>query len=153
MCTGVARLVAHLHAHGVPMAVATSSHRHHFNLKTAHHAAVFSCMDAVVTGDDPAVARGKPSPDIFLLAATRFRQPPASPAHVLVFEDAPNGVLAAVAAGMPVVMVPSPLVGEDDRRPATQVLASLVDFDPQAWGLPPYPADADSPAPARVHAP
>ena len=46
------------------------------------------------------VARGKPSPDAYLVAATRLG---ADPAECLVVEDAPAGVQAARAAGMAVV--------------------------------------------------
>ena len=46
------------------------------------------------------VARGKPSPDAYLQAASRLG---ADPAECLVVEDAPAGVQAARAAGMPVV--------------------------------------------------
>lgn len=45
------------------------------------------------------VAHGKPAPDLFLLAAASCGVAPASCA---VIEDTPTGVLAAVAAGMPV---------------------------------------------------
>jgi beta-phosphoglucomutase len=50
---------------------------------------------AVVTGMD--VTRGKPDPQVFLLAAERIA---ISPRHCLVVEDAPAGVAAARAAGM-----------------------------------------------------
>lgn len=45
------------------------------------------------------VARGKPHPDVFLLAAERMG---AAPARTAVIEDSVNGVLAGVAAGMTV---------------------------------------------------
>jgi beta-phosphoglucomutase len=50
---------------------------------------------AVVTGAD--VQRGKPDPQVFLLAAERLGVPPAQCA---VVEDAPQGVEAANRAGM-----------------------------------------------------
>jgi HAD superfamily hydrolase (TIGR01509 family) len=43
------------------------------------------------------VRRGKPAPDLFLLAATKMRVPPSD---CIVVEDSPVGVAAAVAAGM-----------------------------------------------------
>jgi HAD superfamily hydrolase (TIGR01509 family) len=56
----------------------------------------------VVTADD--VIHGKPSPDMFLLAASRMG---VAPADCLVFEDAEPGIRAAEAAGMRWVRVPS----------------------------------------------
>lgn len=56
----------------------------------------------VVTADD--VVHGKPSPDMFLLAAKLMGVPPEK---CLVFEDAIPGIQAAQAAGMKVVHVPS----------------------------------------------
>jgi HAD superfamily hydrolase (TIGR01549 family) len=46
------------------------------------------------------VARGKPAPDIFLLAAERIG---VAPAECLVIEDSTSGVRAGVAAGMTVI--------------------------------------------------
>ena len=49
---GVERLLLHLERHGVPMAVATGSHRRHYDLKTTRHRALFErCFRHVVTGD------------------------------------------------------------------------------------------------------
>lgn len=57
---------------------------------------------AITTADD--VVHGKPSPDIFLLAAKLLGVPPE---RCLVFEDAEPGIQGARAAGMQVVIVPS----------------------------------------------
>jgi pseudouridine-5'-monophosphatase len=97
---------------------------------------LFSLFDHIVTGDE--VTRGKPNPDIFEIAASRFSKPPASPAACLVFEDAPTGVEAALAASMPVVMVPDPQLDPALCTSATQVVKSLECFQPEKWGLPGY---------------
>jgi pseudouridine-5'-monophosphatase len=59
----------------------------------------------------------------------------------LVFEDAENGIRAAVAAEMKVVFVPSlPLSNYDPAvvNQATITLDSLLKFDPVTFGLPPF---------------
>ena len=51
------------------------------------------------------VARGKPSPDVYLEAARRLDVEPATCAAI---EDSSPGVLSASAAGMRVVAIPHP---------------------------------------------
>merc|ERR1712139_137014 len=86
---GVERLVRHLHHHGIPMAVATSSHRRHFDLKTTLHRELFGLMHHIVTGDQ--VKKSEPDPEIFNVAAGLFDGQAPESIRVLVFEDAPNG--------------------------------------------------------------
>lgn len=63
---GVDRLIRHLHGKGVPMAVATSSHAEAFRIKVSRHQDLFNLFSTIVTGDDAAVKKGKPEPDIFI---------------------------------------------------------------------------------------
>ncbi|XP_050220302.1 (DL)-glycerol-3-phosphatase 2 [Mercurialis annua] len=135
---GASRLIRHLHAKGIPMALATGSHKRHFELKTQRHGELFSLMHHFVLGDDPEVKQGKPSPDVFLAAARRFEGASVDPKKILAFEDAPSGVLAAKNAGMHVVMVPDPRLDSSYHADADQVLSSLLDFNPSFWGLPPF---------------
>ncbi|XP_050272575.1 (DL)-glycerol-3-phosphatase 2 [Quercus robur] len=139
---GASRLIKHLHAKGIPICLATGSHRRHFELKTQRHGELFSLMHHVVLGDDPEVKQGKPSPDIFLAASKRFEGGPVDSHKFLVFEDAPSGVNAAKNAGMSVVMVPDPRLDSSYRATADQVLSSLLDFNPEDWGLPPFEVTA-----------
>ncbi|XP_051148900.1 (DL)-glycerol-3-phosphatase 2 [Andrographis paniculata] len=135
---GADRLIRHLHANGIPICVATGTHKRHFELKTQRHRELFSLMHHIVLGDDPEVKQGKPAPDGFLAASRRFEGAPIDPNNILVFEDAPSGVQAAKNAGMSVVMVPDPRLDSSYHQIADQVLHSLLDFNPSEWGLPPF---------------
>ncbi|HEY7141459.1 MAG TPA: HAD family phosphatase [Methylomirabilota bacterium] len=77
-------------------------------------------FQTVVCGDE--VARGKPAPDGYLMAARRLA---IEPRHCFVVEDTRNGVLAAKAAGMTVAAVPGPSTIHEDFSPADLVLPSL----------------------------
>jgi HAD superfamily hydrolase (TIGR01509 family) len=81
------------------------------------------------------VPRGKPSPDIFLEAARRLGQ---LPHRCLVVEDSRNGLLAAVAAGMPCAAVPCRLTQDESFAEATVRLTSLPELLPL---LPPLRVD------------
>ena len=132
---GAERLVRHLSAKGVPIAVGTSSSRHYFDLKISRHHEWFALFDAIVTADDPQVGAAKPAPDIFLVAAERLG---IAPVDCLVFEDSPFGVTAAKAAGMFAVAVPDPAMPDAKFTHADCRLPSLEAFEPQAWCLPRY---------------
>lgn len=58
-----------------------------------------------VTVSSEEVARGKPSPDVYLEAVRRLGVEPARAAAV---EDSHNGILSAKAAGLRVVAIPNP---------------------------------------------
>eukprot|EP00092_Neocalanus_flemingeri_P023699 GFUD01025703.1.p1 GENE.GFUD01025703.1~~GFUD01025703.1.p1 ORF type:complete len:456 (-),score=168.62 GFUD01025703.1:229-1596(-) len=136
---GVEKLVRHLHAHNIPIGVATSSARKVMDIKTStKHSEFFSLFSPIVTGCDPNIKQAKPSPEIYQLCASRFSAPPSSGASCLVFEDAPNGVQAGLAAGMQVAMIPHHKVKKEYLMPATQVLATMEDFRPEDFGLPPF---------------
>lgn len=127
---GARSLVARLAERGVPLAVATSSARAQFRTKTARHD-WFGMFHAVVCGDDPRVARPKPAPDIFLVAA---RELGAEPARCVVFEDSRSGVAAALAAGMQVIALPDAAVDAADFSAASLVIRSL-DLDLSTIGF------------------
>ena len=129
---GARKLISHLSSRGIPIAVASSSSREMYELKTQNHP-WFSLFDVVVTGDDPDIDQGKPAPDIFLRAAALID---AMPARTLVFEDAPSGLAAATAAGMRTVVVPDPNMDRTRYPGATLILDSLLEFSPADFGLP-----------------
>ncbi|XP_020281728.1 pseudouridine-5'-phosphatase [Pseudomyrmex gracilis] len=137
---GAEKLLRHLKTNNVPIALATSSCQESGTLKTQNWKHIFDLFDhKVYGGSDPEVLHSKPSPDVFLVAAKRFPDNP-DPSKCLVFEDSPNGVQAANAAKMQVVMVPDPQLPKHLVKDATLILNSLEDFKPENFGLPPFVA-------------
>ena len=76
----------------------------------------------ILTAED--VKQGKPFPEMFEKAAARCGHPPA---EMVVFEDSPNGLRSAKAAGARCIVVPHPLVAHERLAGADAVLASLED--------------------------
>ena len=91
---GFAEFLYQLDAIGLPSAVASSGSRARVE-RTLETFSLRNRFGAVVTGND--VPRGKPNPDLFLLAAQTLQ---IEPSQILVCEDAVAGVLAAKRAGM-----------------------------------------------------
>jgi pseudouridine-5'-monophosphatase len=143
---GVEKLITHLHAHNIPIAVATSSMRSKFDIKTTSCRDMFKLFDYIVCGDDADIKKGKPAPDIFLAAQNRLGNPPAE--NCLVFEDAINGIEAGLAANMHVVWIPDinllELNGKEKTHGACKVLESMAHFDPEHFSLPAFKADDHS---------
>lgn len=84
-------------------------------------------FQAIVCNTD--VKRGKPDPEIFLLAAQRLG---SRPEDCVVFEDAPAGIEAARRAGMRCVVITSTLTREqikalDDTRHVVHVVNDFTD--------------------------
>ena len=86
-----------------PVAVATGGGAE-VAIPSIRQAGLADIFSIVITPADVAPGRGKPAPDMFLEAARRIGVPPS---ECLVFEDAEPGIVAAKAAGMSVVVVPS----------------------------------------------
>ena len=100
---GVLDRLQEARAAGLPAAVASSSSLEWVGPWLSRHG-LRDLVRAVCTRND--VSRVKPAPDLFLLAAERVG---VAPSDCVVFEDTPNGIAAAHAAGMWAVAVPSPL--------------------------------------------
>ena len=111
-----------------PVAIASSAHRAVIDA-TLEATALDEVFNVVVSSDD--VPHGKPAPDVYLVAASRLG---ADPVSCLVVEDSLNGVKAAKAAGMTVVLVPNHSVppAEGARELADVVLDRLADLEPAA---------------------
>ncbi|PYH66032.1 putative HAD superfamily hydrolase, partial [Aspergillus vadensis CBS 113365] len=127
----------------IHMALAPGTKSHSYKLKTSspktRRLLGFIQSDRQVLGDDPRVrqARGKPAPDIFLVAlrtlnpAADSGESPISHKECLVFENSIIRIEAARRAGMRVVWVPHPDIAVEYQARQEDVLAGrtrLVDI-------------------------
>jgi len=96
---GAGEFVRKLKEAGMPLAIASSNSRELINAVLENHKMVDE-FDAVVISCE--VPKGKPAPDVFLLAAKRLG---ADPARCIVFEDIVPGIIGGKAAGMRVCAV------------------------------------------------
>ena len=97
---GVRCFLDQLAQRGIPCCIATSSGREFVDRVFGPHG-LLDRFQFVLTCED--VTRGKPFPDVYELAASRF----GIAAHqMIVFEDSPNGLQAAQAAGATCIVVP-----------------------------------------------
>ena len=114
---GAVKLVKHLYKHGIPIGIATGTRRRNLQLKTGHLSELMECFgDRIVCADDGKLGpgRGKPCPDIFLIAARDLlgqrvgsaeqqeanEEEKGQRSKGLVFEDAIPGMQAGKRAGM-----------------------------------------------------
>jgi len=112
---------------GLKLAIASSS-PHSWVDTHAGRLGVFDYFDKVICSDDVPAGRTKPNPDLFLLALDGLR---IHKSEAIVFEDSPNGVRAAKAAGIFVVAVPNSVTAQLTIENANLTLSSLADLSLQ----------------------
>jgi pseudouridine-5'-monophosphatase len=118
---------------GLKSAIATGSSRFNFDNKVYNLKEwVNEYIDVIITSDN--IKRGKPNPDIFILAAQELG---LRPSDCIVFEDGLPGVKAAISAGVRIVVA----IIEEYQRPSFQnlvydknktklvIINSLEEFD------------------------
>jgi putative hydrolase of the HAD superfamily len=110
---------------GMPMAVASSSSR---SWVTGHleRYGLIRYFQHVETIEN--VENVKPAPDLYLLAVKNLAIPIDS---VLTFEDSPNGIKAAKAAGLRCIAVPNQITREMDLSQADKLIGSFSEIRPQ----------------------
>jgi HAD superfamily hydrolase (TIGR01509 family) len=120
---GVANWLNRLHQQGWQQAIASAAPR--ANIETVLDALSAAHMfQAIVSAED--VHRGKPDPEVYLIAAARVGTPPE---HSIVVEDAVAGVEGARAAGMRSIGVSR----NGKHLPADVVVQSLDLLDSDAF--------------------
>lgn len=120
---GLLDLLKELRGKTIPCAIASSGLMKNIRLILSK-LNVESYFSHIVSGEMP--EKGKPAPDIFLLAAKHYR---IEPENCLVIEDSRNGVLAAKAAGMTCVGYVNEGSGNQDLSKADLIVGSLIEID------------------------
>ncbi|MCL2834573.1 MAG: HAD family phosphatase [Treponema sp.] len=110
---GLIKILDHLADNKIPMAVATSTYKKSAYNKLAI-AGITDYFKVVACGDE--VPKGKPAPDVFLLAAQRLGVPAAD---CVGFEDSAAGLQALAGAGIHSVFV------KDLIEPPADVLSTV----------------------------
>ena len=120
---GVVRVLDQAAALGLGVAIASSSPRqwivdHLDRLGLPERFAVIACYD------DVGVA--KPAPDVYLEAVRRLG---VAPGEAVALEDSRTGLLAARAAGLRCIAVPTAMTRHLDFSAADLVVDSLAELD------------------------
>jgi HAD superfamily hydrolase (TIGR01509 family) len=107
---------------GLPMAVASSSNRvwvegYLKDLNIRHF------FQAVCTSDD--VTKVKPEPELYRMAAEKIN---VLPSEAVAFEDSPNGIKAAKAAGIFCIAIPNDITKTMDISAADRIVNSFYDL-------------------------
>ena len=123
------------HKYGLKLAIATSGFKNSTDIKLTNHKDwIKEDFDIMITGEDKRIKKGKPSPDIFLVAANDLG---VKPEECIIFEDAVNGVQAGLNTGASIVVgLPDNYVKNimkelphDETRTKLCILDSFKDFD------------------------
>ncbi|VVM06428.1 Beta-phosphoglucomutase [Methylacidimicrobium cyclopophantes] len=132
LCPGVLAWCRELALRSIPAAIASSTHRANIEL-VLEKLALQPFFATIVAAEE--VSRGKPDPEVFLLAAARLGIPPQ---RSVVFEDAPAGVEAGKRAGMKVVGLTTTRPA-DSLQGADRIIADLSASNPsevEGWFFP-----------------
>ncbi len=124
---GVGKLLASLSAASIRMAIGSSAPPANVALAVEKLGAA-GLFGAAINGSD--VTRGKPDPQVFLLAAERLQVPPQ---RCVVVEDAPLGLAGARAAGMHCVGMASTGRTRRQLAEADLVVDSLAELGPEVF--------------------
>jgi HAD superfamily hydrolase (TIGR01509 family) len=107
------------------IAIATSANADRLKFNLEKFPSVRHLLSATVSVSE--VENGKPSPDIFLLAAKKLS---VEPKECLVIEDAETGIAAARAAGMKAIGLSPSHVTPQNLSGADRIVTSLSEIHP-----------------------
>lgn len=117
---GLRELLEYLKAHGIKIAMATSSNRADAE-RNLNMAGLRDYFDALICGD--MIQKSKPDPDIYLTAARTLG---VQPGECIGLEDSRNGIKSVAAAGMHGMLIPDLIQPDEEMRVSAEaVLPSL----------------------------
>ncbi|UXI18263.1 uncharacterized protein NH340_JMT04206 [Sarcoptes scabiei] len=140
---GAERLIKHLYDQNIPMAIATGNSKAMIDIIWGEHGEFFQkyINHFVSAFDDPEVKNLKPDPEVFLVAAKRFSEPPESMSNVLIFEDSITGIKGAIASQARSIFVSKLLINSIEHKnlidKSALAIESLEHFKPEIFGLKP----------------
>ena len=97
---GLDTILSYMKEHGIKSAIVTATDRENA-VKKLKIAGIENSFDDLISAHE--VKHGKPHPDSYLYA---LKELGISQNEAMAVEDAPNGILSAYRAGIPVVMIP-----------------------------------------------
>lgn len=118
---GLFELLDYLKAHSYRIAVATATDLERAKMYLGK-IDVLDYFDAIVCGN--MIENGKPAPDIYLEAAKQLELPPEECA---AFEDSPNGLKSAYAAGCKAIMIPDLSQPDEEVFPLLSAVYESLD--------------------------
>lgn len=118
---GVVELLEHINKMGLTSAVATSTETG-MATKKLERSGILDYFKIIVGGER--VKKGKPNPEIYLLAAKELS---VNPKNCLGLEDSENGVKSAVSAGLTVIQVPDIVKPSDELRELGHIILKNLD--------------------------
>ena len=123
---GVERLVRDALARGLQLALCTTTSRTNvYALIAAKFGPEgFGLFETIICGED--VRSKKPAPDAYLRVMEELHVPASD---CLAFEDLRNGLMAALAADLSVIVTPSFYTAHEAFEGAAQILPDLAHFD------------------------
>lgn len=126
---GIARLIREARAEGLKLAIATTTTQDNVEA-LLKHVGLLDAFDMIGAGD--IVPKKKPAPDIYLWV---LKQLGINQKGAIAFEDSENGLKAARAAGLRVIVTPSYYTREEHFDGAWAVLSDLGELDKPARDL------------------
>jgi putative hydrolase of the HAD superfamily len=123
LLAGVELMLRQAKAQGLKLAIASSSYSNWVEPRLLQHD-LYQYFDCIMTRDY--VEKGKPAPDLYLKAIECLGMPID---RCIAIEDSPNGMRAALAAGLRCIAVPNALTCRLEAPQVSLTITSLADYD------------------------